>query len=256
MRRLARLVVLHVWRQVLAWSGSWWFLLTLVAGQAIAPLIGLFVWSEVFPGDPRVASYYVALLGVQIMTASYENHTFSEAIYDGNVTHDFVKPKPVVIGPIGENLAIRAWMTLIGLPLLLVVGFAMRTTYAGGAVVAALPALVGAAILRFLFTWVLALAAFWTERVHAVVGLGNVLVFLLGGSAAPVVFLPEPIRTFAEASPFRAMLGLPAEIATGSLTATQAVEGYAWQLGWIAVFAVAAVVVWQAGVRRYTAVGA
>ena len=255
MTRVLHLAVLEIWRQILTWSGSWWFALTLAAGSAIGPLIGLFVWSEVFPDDPRVAAYYVALLAVQLMTASYENHTFSESIYSGTVTHEFLKPRPVAIGPIGENLAIRVWLVLIGLPLVLLTAIAMRISYDWIQLVAAVPAALGAAVLRFLFTWLLALAAFWTERVHALVGFGSVLVVLLGGSAAPVVFLPEPVRSVAEALPFRAMLGFPAELATGSVSLTQAVQGYAWQVGWIGVFGVLTLVVWRSGVRRFTAVG-
>jgi ABC-type uncharacterized transport system permease subunit len=253
--RVLRLTGLHVWREILNWSGGWWFAVTLVAGETIAPLIGLFVWSEVLPGDPRIASYYIALLGVGLMTASYENHTFSGRIYDGYVSHDLLKPQPVVIGPIGVNLAIRVWLVMIGLPVLMLTALTLDGSFAVLDVAVALPAAVFAALLRFLFTWSLALAAFWTERVHAVVGFGQVLIFLLGGSAAPVVFLPEPVRSIAEALPFRAMLGFPAELATGSLSWAQGVQGYAWQVGWIVVFGVLAMLVWRAGVRRFTAVG-
>ena len=255
MTRVLRLTGLHMWREVLNWSGAWWFAVTLVAGETIGPLIGLFVWSEVVPGDPRIGGYYLALLAVGLMCASYENHTFSERIYDGTITHDLLKPQPVVIGPIGANLAIRIWLLMIGVPLLVLIALTLDVSYAVSDVVVALPAALIAGVLRFFFIWLLALAAFWTERVHAVVGFGHVLIFLLGGSAAPVVFLPEPVRSVAEALPFRAMLGFPAELATGSLSAGQAWYGYAWQLGWTCVFGVLAMVVWRVGVRRFTAVG-
>lgn len=255
MTRVLQLTVLSVWREILSWTGAWWFAATLVGNEAIGPLIGLFVWSEVFPGDPRVAAYYVALLAVQMLTASYENHTFSERIYDGTISHELLAPKAVVIGPIGANIAIRAWLLLIGLPVLLVTVVAMDVSYDWTHLLVAVPALVLAGILRFLFTWTLALAAFWTQRVHAVVGFGSMLIFLLGGSAAPVVFLPEQIRPYAEALPFRAMLGFPGELATGSVSTLGAVQGFAWQLGWTGVFAVLALVVWRMGVHRYTAVG-
>ncbi len=256
MRRLVLLTALHVWREVLSWTGAWWFAATLVVNEMIGPLVGLFVWSEVFPGDPRVASYYVALLAVQLMTASYEPHTFSENIYQGTVSHDLLKPQPITITLLGTNLAIRAWLVLIGLPVLLATILVLDVSYSWTDVVVALPAVVVAGLLRFLFTWTLALAAFWTERVHAVAGFGTVMIVLLGGSAAPVVFLPEPVRSVAEVLPFRAMLGFPAELATGTLSVGQALQGYAWQLGWTSVFGLFALLVWNAGVRRFTAVGA
>ncbi|MGH3488795.1 MAG: ABC transporter permease [Actinopolymorphaceae bacterium] len=255
MKRLAMLGILHVWREVLSWSGAWWFAATLVANETIGPLIGVFVWSEVFPQDPRVATYYVALLAVQLMTASYEPHTFSERIYEGTISHDLLKPQPILIAPLGTNVAIRTWLVMIGLPLLILASFALDVSYTWIDLAVALPAVLMASLLRFFFSWLLALAAFWTERVHAVSSFGWVMIFLLGGSAAPVVFLPEPIRSVAEALPFRAMLGFPAELATGTLTLAQGIQGYAWQLGWTAVFGLLVLWVWNAGVRRFTAVG-
>lgn len=256
MTRLLLLIVLRVRRQFLDWSGAWWFTVTLAANEALGPLVGLFVWSTVFPNDPRVATYFVALIAVQMMTASYENHTFSETVYQGTISHELLKPQPVVIGPIGENVAIRIWMTLFGLPLAALTGLALGSSYRWQHVLLTIPALVCAGILRFLFTWILALTAFWTERVHAVVSFGGVLTLLLGGSAAPIALLPEPWRTAAAALPFHTMLGLPADIATGTIHGTAAAAALGRGLGWIIAFGTLAVMVWRSGVRRYTVIGA
>ena len=256
MRRILRLTALRVRRQFLDWSGAWWFTITLVANESLGPLAGLFVWSAVFPGDPRVVSYFAALIAVQIMTASYENHTFSETVYQGTVSHELLQPQPVVIGPMGENLAIRLWMTLFGLPPAVLAGFLLGATYRRADLLLALPALAGAAVLRFLYTWILALTAFWTERVHAVVTFGGMLVALLGGAVAPVSLLPGPWRAVAQVLPFHAMLGLPADIATGAVTGPAAVAALGRGLAWIVAFTVLAAVVWRAGARRYTVVGA
>jgi ABC-2 type transport system permease protein len=254
--RILRLLAARTRRQFLDWSGGWWFTLTLVANETLGPLVGLFVWSTVFPDDPTVVSYFIALIAVQLMTASYENHTFSETVYLGTVSHELLKPQPVVIGPIGENLAIRIWMTMFGLPLAVLAGFALGASYHWRHLLLALPALIGAAVLRFLFTWILALAAFWTERVHAVVTFGWVLIFLLGGGAAPVAVLPEPWRAVAVTLPFHAMLGLPADIATGAVSGVGAVAAIGRAVVWILVLGALATAVWRAGVRRYTVIGA
>lgn len=255
MNRLLRLTVLHVWQEILNWSGGWWFAATLAAQETIGPLVGLFVWTQVFPGDPRIAGYYVALVGVQLMTASYEGHTFSNTVYEGTVSHALLQPKPIVIGPVAVNIAIRSWLMLIGLPVVAVTALGLGTSYAPIDIVAAVPAVLLAGVVKFLWTWLLALTAFWTERAHAVVGFGTLAIFLLGGSAAPVAVLAEPLRSIARALPFRAMLGFPAELATGGLNGTQAAAGFAWQAGWIGVLGVFAVFGWLAGIRRYSAVG-
>lgn len=254
MTRTLALTRVEVWRQILTWSGSWWFVVTLAAQEAISPLLGLFIWTAVTPGE-KVATYYVALLAVLLATASYEAHTLSNGIYDGTISHELLKPRAAWIAVAGENLAIRVWLVLMGIPMLAVAIPAFGVTFTPTNLLIAIPALGLAAILRFLFSWVLALSAFWTERAHATMGFGSVMIFLLGGSAAPVPFLPEPMRGIASVLPFRAMLGFPAELATGTVAGAEVLRGFAYQLGWIALFALLAVVVWRVGVRRYTSVG-
>lgn len=256
MSRILRLLRLEIWRQILGWSGAWWFLIALVLGQAVTPLLGLFVWLQVPDTGHRIGSYYLAVICVALLTASFENHTFAQGIYSGDVAAALLKPQPPVIVPLGENLAIRLWMILLGIPLIALVAWVTDASYAPIAALAALPALVLAAALRFLFVWTLAMAAFWTERVHAVVAFGGVMIFLLGGSAAPVALIPEPLRTIAQLLPFRSMLGFPAEIATGALSGAGIAAGYAVTLLWTAVLGGCAVGAWRLGVRRYSSVGA
>jgi ABC-2 type transport system permease protein len=256
MIRILRLVRLEIWRQFLGWSGAWWFLFALVLGQAVTPLLGLFVWLQVPSAGPAVGSYYLAVICVALMTASFENHTFAQSIYSGDIVAALVKPQPPVIVPLGENLAIRLWLILLGLPLIALVAWLAAASYAPAAILSAVPALILAAVLRFLFVWTLAMTAFWTERVHAVVSFGGVLIFLLGGSAAPIALLPQPWQAIAWLLPFRSMLGLPAELATGTLAFDGIVAGYAVSVFWVGVLGCCAVGAWRRGIRRYSSVGA
>lgn len=256
MSRLLRLLRLEIWRQVIGWSGAWWFLVTLVVGQSVAPLLGLLIWIQVPSAGPQVGGYYLAVICVALMTASFENHTFAQSIYSGGLATALLRPQPPVLGPLGENLAIRLWMVLLGIPLIVLVGLSVGASFTLPAVLAAVPAAGLAAALRFLFVWTFAMAAFWTERVHGVVAFGGVLILLLGGSAAPIALLPEPLRSIAQLLPFRSMLGFPAELATGSLTATEAAAGYAIALFWTGVLGCCALGAWRLGIRRYTTVGA
>ncbi len=253
--RTVRLLARYVQRSFLEWLAFRSFLITLVVNQAVAPLLGLAIWTAALPGEDGVTTYFVALLGVQLMTVSYEYHTVSMAIYEGNLNDSLLRPHAMVIGPLGENIASRIWHLLIGLPMIAIavvgadVGFSVRN------VLLALPALALAAVLRFLFTYALALSALWGQQSGAVTEFGTTMVFLLGGMAAPVPLLPERIRPYGEALPFRAMLGFPAEIASGSLSDAQVIQGYGWQLLWLLVFVPVVMAVWSSGVRRYTALG-
>lgn len=255
MMRALRLLGIYTRRKFLEWMGMRAFLITLTINQAIMPLLGLAVWSAALPGNAGVSAYYVALLAVQLMTVSYENHTFSNGIYAGALSADLLRPHPVVLAPLGENIAMRIWHLLVGLPFLALAWATAGVTMDARAVVWALPAVLFAGALRFLFTYLLALSAFWSQRAHGIVGFGETLVFLLGGVAAPVPLMPAALQPWVAALPFWSLLGFPAAVASGELEHTQLLGGLAWQLAWIALFAAAVAVVWKRGVRRYTAVG-
>ena len=193
--RLMQLLALATWRewlQVMAWRA---FLVTLVVNQVVIPLLGLAVWSAALPGDPNIARYYVALLAVQLLTVSYEHHTFANAIYAGDLSADLLRPQPVVVGVLGSNLALRGWHLVIGLPVIVAALWLTGASFDPLLVLAALPAVALAAAVRFVWTYTLALAAFWTEQAHGVVGFGETLIFLLGGAAAPMTLFPAAWRT-------------------------------------------------------------
>lgn len=253
--RVLRLLLAYTRRKFLQWMGWRAFLVTLAINQTVTPLLGLAVWSAALPGKASVAAYYIALLAVQLMTVSYENHTLANGIYAGNLSHDLLRPHPAVLPVIGENVAMRVWHLLVGLPLIVVAAVVAGVAFDFRSVLLALPAVVLAAALRFLYIYALALSAFWTQQAHGMVSFGGTAIFLLGGVAAPVPLFPAPLRPIGEALPFRAMLGFPAEIASGSLNGAQIVQGYGWQSLWSAVFALIALTMWNAGVRRYTAMG-
>lgn len=254
--RLLSILQVYVRTSFLQWMAWRSFAFTLVANQAVTPLIGLAVWSTALPGESRLSLYYFVLLAVRLMTVSYENHTFSGRIYSGELADHLLRPHPVALQPLGDNLSIRIWHMLIGAPLLLVVlAFLPVTELELRSILAALPALVLAAGMQFLFTFSLAMTAFWTERAHSVVHLGSTLIFLLGGVAVPISLLPGSLLSFVELLPFRYMMAFPAEIVADAMTPDRLGYGYSVQLVWLLFFAWLSVRLWRSGVRRYTVVG-
>ncbi|HYI25097.1 MAG TPA: hypothetical protein VD767_06770, partial [Thermomicrobiales bacterium] len=94
MRRHLRLLAVYAKRSFLAWFVARSFLFTLVVNQATMPLLGFAVWSTALPGRADVSTYYVAILAVQLLTVSYEYHTVSKAIYQGELNDDLLRPHP------------------------------------------------------------------------------------------------------------------------------------------------------------------
>lgn len=252
--RTIRLLAAYGRRSFLQWLAWRGFLFSLAINQALPPLIGLAIWATALPGQ-NVSLYYVALLVVRLATVSYEQHTFSNGVYSGDFTDDLVRPHAAVTPLVSVNLAMRALHVLICTPLIVVVALWSGVRIDGTLVMLALPAVVLAGALQFLWTYLLALSAFWTERAHGVTALGSTLIFLLGGEAAPLYLVSPTLQAWTTALPFRSMMGFPAEIVAGHLDGAALVTGYLWQIVWLGIFAALANRVWRAGIRRYTAVG-
>lgn len=251
-----RLILLSAWRNSLdqwTWRS---FMITLVLNQAIGPVIGLLVWTAVLPASTQVRTYFFVLLVVQLMTVSYEDHTFCTSIFDGSIIERLLLPQPVIADAFGVNLSLRLWHTIFGLPILAAIALAIGLRLDPSHLLLALPALLVAGALRFLFTIAVAITAFWTERATALVSLANIVTGMLGGAAAPLFLLPNQLAHLGRLLPFWPMLGMPGEIVAGVLSRTQIVIGYGYQLAWLTILGSLVAVVWRRGLRRFTAVGA
>lgn len=246
-----RAYVRRYFLQWLAWRG---FAFTLVANQLVTPLISFAVWAVVAPTAGGLQTYFVSILIVQLMTVSYENHTFSTRIYSGDLQDDLLKPHPTFLLPFAENVAIRMWHVIIGSPIFL--GLAVLTGFSASwqNVWLAIPAIIGASVLQFLFTYSLALSAFWTQQSHGIVTLGQMLTLILGGVSIPLTMVPATLRLLLTALPFSSMIGFPAEILAGS--AKSIGRDFLLQVAWLTIALAIAYITWMRGLRKYTSVGA
>jgi ABC-2 type transport system permease protein len=118
------------------------------------------------------------------------------------------------------------------------------------------PALVLAFLIRFLVEWTLAQSAFWTTRVSAINQAYYVPLLFLSGQIAPLSLFPPSIQILASVLPFRWMIGFPVELLTGELSPVQGCIGLGTQIVWLALSLALVRIVWRAGVRVYSAVGA
>ena len=143
-------------------------------------------------------------------------------------------------------------LTAVGIGLILRPAFSVVPW----AIAAFVPALALAFVVRFLVEWSLALAAFWTTRVGAINQMYFVLLLFLSGQMAPLSLMPDWIQAAAAVLPFRWMIAFPIELLLGRLTPAETLTGFAAQAIWI-LFGLGLVrIVWRAGVRTYSAVGA
>ncbi|MEY3768527.1 MAG: hypothetical protein RLZZ11_1597, partial [Cyanobacteriota bacterium] len=109
-------------------------------------------------------------------------------------------------------------------------------------------------ILRFLLQSVVAMLCFWSERAGALDRLLLIPYLFLSGLVAPLESYPAPIQAFAQWTPFPSMLAFPAALLAGE--PVEISLGFL-RLGlWCGLLWPLVVVLWRAGIRRYSAMGA
>ena len=235
--------------------------------HALEPLVYLVVWSVVADsrggsaGDyttAQFAAYFIVLMLVENTSYTWIMFEYDYRIREGLLSPALLRPVHPIHADLAENISAKA----ITMPFMIVVAAVLAAIFRPTlspqlwALAAAIPALLLGFLLRFLFEWTLAQAAFWTTRVSAINQSYFVLMLFLSGQVAPLSLFPPALQVLANILPFRWMLGFPVELILGRLTPPEALLGIGAQAAWVVIAFVLLRLIWRAGIRRYSAVGA
>lgn len=254
----------------LSWMQYRSFFFILAFGWMIPPLVALFAWLAAAANQPvndfspmAFTVYYLALVVVNQFTYAQANWTLGDNIRAGSLSHWLLRPMAAIFHVLASEAAGKTVMLFFVIPAVPVLGvfFCLGAgvcpdlSFSRQEILVFLPALALAWALRFLWGCWLALLAFWSDRSDALLALQDSLVFVFSGMLAPVELLPGILQTAARWLPFRYMVGFPVEALTRHLTAEELIFGFTVQALWLAATAVLTWLLWQCGLRHYSAVG-
>jgi ABC-2 type transport system permease protein len=234
-------------------------------GQVLDPVIYLIVWSTVSVASGgevggyttgEFAAYFLVLMVVNHLTFTWIMWEYEYRVREGSLSASLLRPVHPIHADVADNLSSKTLSTPFILAAAVLLGFVFHPTFhfVPWAVVAFVPAVALAFLLRFVVEWTLAQAAFWTTRVSSLNQLYFVALLFLSGQVAPLTLFPPALQTAAALLPFRWMISFPVELVLGNLTPEQTATGFAAQLTWIAIGLLLLRLVWRAGVRVYSAV--
>lgn len=235
-------------------------------GGIVEPTVYLVVWSTVAESSGGrlgtyttggFAAYFAIMMLVEHLTFSWIMYEYEFRVRMGRLSFVLLRPVHPIHADIADNVSYKVMTLVFLLPVAAGLMIVFDADFAPPlwAVIAFLPALALAFVLRFLMEWTLAMAAFWTTRVSALDQTYGVAVLFFSGQIAPLSLLPGPLADIAAVMPFRWFVSFPVELLLGRLTPAEALAGYLAQGAWIAVAYLLIRRVWRAGVKRYTAVG-
>jgi ABC-2 type transport system permease protein len=232
---------------------------------ATLPLIMLALWSSVASEGPvagmsqdDLARYFAATLVVRQMTSMWLVWEFAFQVRTGALSarlmrplHPFWQDATMMLAALPVRLAIL--LPLVALVIAWRPGLLAAPDPAALALF--LPALALAWALNFAAQVCFALLAFWIDKADGLWMVFFATFAFLSGYVAPHALFPDWARPVLRALPFRAMHGLPTELAAGMTDPASAALDLAIGCAWLAAFVAVGAALWRAGLRRYGAFG-
>lgn len=235
----------------------------------IYPLVALAMWNAAIRGSEgdgsiggfgsrEFAAYFLMTMIAGHFVTAWDAYEMGYLVRTGALSPQLLRPVLPIWRSVCDNVAYKVVTLAILVPCWLIVAWFTQPRidsdvrqFALGAVALCL----GAAV-AYLWSYNIALVAFWSTRTDAVAECWFGASLILGGRLAPLNLLPGPLQVAANALPIKWAIWFPAEVLMGRITGAELVMGFVWQAGWILVAVLAFQFLWRAGLKRYSAVGA
>ncbi len=237
----------------------------------LIPLMAIiFVWRTIYAGKSggnvasydlaQMISYYLVITIVDALTAVTEDDwQIAADIKDGNISQFLLKPMDYLTYRLclfGSGRLVYAAVALLPTTVfiwLLRDNFVLPPDAATRAWFPLSVRLTGRP--EFLFSFTLALLAFWVLEVATFIFIAFAFEYLAGGHLFPLDLLPSAIAGALDYTPFPYMLFFPVSIWLGRVSGDALWLGVLVQLLWVAAAYALARCVWSRGIKQYSAVG-
>jgi ABC-2 type transport system permease protein len=237
-----------------------------VISSMASPMVMLAIWFAVnasgghLPLSSQVmVNYYIYLFVIELWNSAWHTPFISANIRYGRLTPYLLKPMSYFSYQLGGNIGEKVMKTTYLFPIILILGILLKVqipqldVFGWGMFILSW---ILSAIMMFCMSCIIGVTTFWLDESSSFDNAFDLFYFVFSGRTFPLVMLPFVMQGAAQILPFRYMLSLPVEIVSGLLSTTEMLKGLAIQGFWVVFFLLALKLLWQIGVRKYSAVGA
>ena len=233
--------------------------------SSVMPFVLMGVWMQASASAPgrlglepvEFARYFLCVFLIRQLTLVWVIYDVERHVVQGTLSARLLHP----IDPFWRFFCDHLAERLARLPLLALLTGAFFALYPASFWVPSLAAvsvatfcLLVAFLLRFIMQYAFAMVAFWSERANAIEDLWFFAYLFLSGYLAPLTLFPEPVRRLAELTPFPYLIYMPARLLMGHPVAVG--RGLTVSAVWAVIFLVIYRLLWRAGLKRYSGMGA
>lgn len=227
------------------------------------PIILMGVWIEAATGGNfgltaiDFARYFLAVFLVRQLTVVWVIYEFEREVVEGKLSPRLLQP----LDPVFHHLASHITERFARMPFVFILIGLFFFLYPQafwwpslGNLCLFILATFLAFILRFMIQYTFAMCAFWTERATALENFWLLFFLFLSGLIAPLEVFPESLRNVVMFTPFPYIINFPANILVG--LPVDLTRGFLSILGWLLIFLGINRLLWRAGLKRYSGMGA
>ncbi|MBD2727793.1 ABC-2 family transporter protein [Nostoc sp. FACHB-892] len=227
------------------------------------PIILMGIWIQAAQGGQfglspvDFARYFITVFIVRQLTVVWVIWEFEREVVEGKLSPKLLQPlDPVwhhVASHISERFARLTFAFLLVALFFILYPQAFWVPSLSRFLLFTLAAVLAFA-LRFTIQYTFAMFAFWTERASALENFWLLFYLFLSGLIAPLEVFPEPVQKIVMFTPFPYLIDFPASLLVG--LPVDIGQGFGSMVGWILVFLGANRLLWRAGLKRYSGMGA
>ena len=203
-----------------------------------------------------VLTYTCVALLMSLILEIDGTRAIREKIREGTIATDLMKPISLPLYFFSDGVGMTLLHALMIVPSLAVALLIVHVDVPAPPVLAAFffSFLLGY-LVNFTLNFMMNAVAFWTLETFAIQLMVRWVSDLLSGQIVPLIFFPGVLQQIVLELPFAAIYSTPLLICLGTIPPSQYAIAFAVQIGWFAVFAAIAALVWRAAQRRVVVQG-
>jgi ABC-2 type transport system permease protein len=234
------------------------------------PLVMLALWTAVAEAAPVASAagrswssgafvaYFLTVFVVRQLVSSWASWEINFEVRQGLLSMRLLRPLHPVVSYLVQNLAYLPMRVLVTTPVI-----AVLLLSSGAEHLPRDPLVWALFVVSLVLGWMVsffanisigALSLFMESSVK-IMDVWLAAFFVFSGYLFPIDLFPGWLRTASDWLPFRSIIGVPVELATGSLDLAHALPMLARQAGWAAGFMALSWWLWRRGISRFQAYG-
>ena len=266
MLAVLRSVLLTEAKKLLTYRADFW--IRSVVSVGVQVLVAWYLWSAIFAagGKETIGGlslhgmlFYYVIAGFVFQAAQPGIGMLAMEIYQGTLTRFLLYPVPffpLQIAMRGAHFLLVAFqlcVTLLALAWL--IGIPPELSLTPRSLCMGLVAMLCSGLLYYTVVCTLEIVAFWLDSVWTLVVMMRFLVGFFGGRLVPLVLFPFWLRQGLDYLPFPYLVSFPVRVMMGSIDGYHFLAGLLVTGLWITCFSLILALLWERGLKQYTAVG-